>query len=65
MTLILAALAPDAVVVGADRRLSAHGQVVEEESTKLTVLVTSDARSVIAYTGLARAGAFETEKWIL
>ncbi len=65
MTLILAALAPEYVVVGADRRLSDNGQSVEEESTKLTVLVTPDARTVIAYTGIARAGDFDTEHWIL
>jgi len=65
MTLILAALAPEYVVVGADRRLSDNGQIVEEESTKLTVLVTPDARTVIAYTGIARARAFDTEHWIL
>jgi hypothetical protein len=37
---LLAALAPEYVLVGADRRLSDNGQSVEKESTKLTVLVT-------------------------
>jgi hypothetical protein len=65
MTLILAALGHTFVVVGADRRLSDNGRIVEEESTKLTVLVTPDARAVVGYTGIARAGTFNTELWLL
>lgn len=65
MTLILAVNSGDAVIVAADRRLSIDGQVIEEESTKLTVLVTPDARMVVAYTGIARFGSFETETWLV
>lgn len=65
MTLILATATRDAVVVGADRRLTANDRVVDEESTKLTVFVSPNAKLVVAYTGLARADGFETEKWLL
>ena len=65
MTLIIAAVTPEYCVMGADRRLTEGGRVVEEESTKLTVLVTWDARTVVGYTGVARIQGFETDRWIL
>ena len=42
MTLIVAAISPSAVVVGADLRISRNGQLINDESTKLTVLITSE-----------------------
>lgn len=65
MTLILGALTPEYVVVGADRRISDNGRCIDDESTKLTVLVTPDARTVIAYTGIAQLGSVKTEIWII
>ncbi len=65
MTLIITAVTPEYCVMGADRRLTEGGRVVEEESSKLTVLVTWDARTVVGYTGVARIQDFETDRWIL
>lgn len=65
MTLVIAAVTPRVLVVGADRRLTANGVIVDEESTKLTVIITADSRMVLAYTGRARCGNFATEEWLL
>jgi hypothetical protein len=65
MTLILTTVQPTVVVMVSDRRLSHNGTIVDDEATKLTVLVTRDARVCIAYTGIARSGAFQTEEWLL
>lgn len=48
-----------------DRRLTANGSVVDDESNKAAVLVCQDARAVLAFTGLAEAGTFRTRFWLL
>jgi SEC-C motif-containing protein len=65
VTLCIAGLSPERVVVAADRRLTAAGKVVTEERAKLTFLETRDARGVIAYSGLAETRGFRTDEWLL
>lgn len=58
MTLILAAVAAPYALVVSDRRLTA-GSRREDEYNKMTAVFTADAKVVIAFTGLARAGGID------
>ena len=64
MTLIIGAADQTSAVLAVDRRVSRDGVFVDDETTKLTVLFTVDARVGIAFTGLARRGNFVVEDWL-
>ncbi|MGA7272299.1 MAG: SEC-C domain-containing protein [Acidimicrobiia bacterium] len=64
MTLILVAMNSDYLVQLSDRRLSAGGQPVEEESNKSLLVHLSDGRLAVGYTGLATYGGFETATFL-
>jgi uncharacterized protein YecA (UPF0149 family) len=64
VTLIFGAANSAIAVLAADRRLSSDGETVDDNTTKLTALFCDDARLAVAYTGLARRGAFCTEIWL-
>jgi hypothetical protein len=65
MTLLIALANRDFIAHVADRRLSASGKIVEEEEGKLGSLLCNDARFLYGFTGLAKAGSFQTRRWIL
>lgn len=65
MTLLLALGNVDFVTVVADRRLTMNGVLCDDEANKLCFLCCEDARAVIAFTGLAEAGTFSTQDWLL
>jgi hypothetical protein len=64
MTLILTALNSDYVVQLSDRRLTTGRRVVDEESNKALLVHLSDGRLVFGFTGLAKAGDFETTTFL-
>jgi hypothetical protein len=64
MTLILTALNSDYVVQLSDRRLMRGTRVDDEESNKALLVHLVDGRLVIGYTGLAKAGNFETTDFL-
>jgi hypothetical protein len=65
MTLILRLANEQQVALISDRRLTANGKVVEDEFNKAITLNLDDARVAVAFTGLARAGTFDTRRWLL
>jgi hypothetical protein len=66
MTLILGLANQQQVILISDRRLSADGKVVDgDESNKAAVVNLQDARLAVAFTGLAKAGTFQTRRWLL
>jgi hypothetical protein len=65
MTLLLGRLNRRQAVLVSDRRLSVDGRVTEDESNKADVFVGADGRLAIAFTGLAKAGSFVTNRWLL
>jgi len=65
VTLILALGNNDQVIQISDRRLSANGKSVDEESNKSGVLNCLNSRLAFGYTGLAECGGFTTQEWLL
>lgn len=65
MTLIIAAGNTEQFIQVSDRRLTANGRLIEDESNKAIVLTCSNARLSVGFTGLARAGSFNTREWLL
>jgi hypothetical protein len=65
MTFILGLANQQQVILISDRRLSANGKIVEDESNKAATFNLQDARLAVAFTGLARAGTFQTRRWLL
>jgi hypothetical protein len=65
VTLLVSILNRDYVILLADRRITRRGQVISDSYNKLTVLCCHDARVAISFTGLAKAGAFDTCEWIM
>jgi SEC-C motif len=62
---LLIALANDRTsLLVADRRITRDGQLVEDEFNKICVFLCEDARLTMAFTGLARIGAFDTSEWL-
>lgn len=64
MTLIIAAGNTEQFIQVSDRRLTSNGKLIEDESNKAIVLTCSNARLSVGFTGLAKAGSFETRKWL-
>lgn len=65
MTLLLAHYRNDGWLVAADRRLTSGGQVVDEAANKSTFVTTPNGdRLVSIYTGLARTGSWDTQRFI-
>ena len=65
MTLNLFLVNSDQAIVLSDRRLIENGRLVNSEATKVATIVGLDGRSVMAFTGLARYGAFDASRWLL
>jgi SEC-C motif len=65
MTLILGLANQQQVILISDRRLSANGKIVEDESNKAATFNLQDARLAVAFTGLARMDNFQTRRWLL
>lgn len=65
MTLIITFGNSDFICQLSDRRLTADGTLVEDESNKAAVLFCVNGRLAVGYTGLARTYEFETRKWLL
>jgi len=65
MTLILSLMNRRQAVVVSDRRLTIDGKVTEDESNKAAIFTCADARLAIAFTGLAKAGTFVANRWLL
>ncbi len=65
MTFILSLGNPDQVIQISDRRHTIDGRVDSDERNKATIMTCLNARLAIGFTGLARAGSFETQEWIL
>jgi len=66
VTLIITALADDAVVHVSDRRLTySDRSVFSEEANKVICFDCADARVSLAYTGLALIGTKPTDHWLV
>lgn len=66
MTLALALLNSDQVVVLADRRVTpTRGGKPEDESNKMAVFNCRDGRLAVAFAGLAQVGRNRTALWLL
>ncbi|MCA1602487.1 MAG: SEC-C domain-containing protein [Acidobacteria bacterium] len=64
MTCIIVASSGEETVLVADRRLTANGQVDENDAGKTVLLVTRNFRFMVAFTGLAKFGTFKTIDWL-
>jgi hypothetical protein len=65
MTLIITALADDAVVQVSDRRLSRGPNPLSKPENKAVCVSCADATLAVAYTGLARAGTEPMAEWLV
>lgn len=65
MTLIRAFGNSEQIILIGDKRLTSDGEVIEEESCKISLLLCSNARLGLGYSGIARAGGFDTHAWLL
>jgi hypothetical protein len=65
MTLILSLISPAHSILVADRRYTVNGRLVDDERTKASVVFCRDARVAVAFTGVAKAGTFETSRALL
>jgi len=59
------AICRDYAVQVSDRRLSIDGVMRGDESNKAALLFATDARMIVGFTGIAKAGSFTTAHWIL
>jgi hypothetical protein len=65
MTLIITAGNSEQFIQVSDRRLTINGALQDDESNKAVVINCVNARLAFGFTGLAKAGDFETRKWLL
>lgn len=65
MTLIITLGNSDQFIQISDRRLTVDGELKDDESNKAGVLYCKNARLAYGFTGLARAGNFDTKNWLL
>jgi hypothetical protein len=65
MTLITSQLNEHQAILISDRRLTVNGRLVDDESNKAATFFCEDARLAMAFTGVARAGKFETSRTLL
>lgn len=65
MTMILSLANRDNVIQLSDRRLTAQGQVMDEEAGKAGTLFCANGRFSFGFTGIARAAKLEVRRWIL
>jgi hypothetical protein len=64
VTLIITTVGPAAATMVGDRRLTANGRLVDDDAGKQGYWLCSDAAVLYAYSGIARAGSFDLQKWI-
>ena len=65
MTLIITALADDAVIQVSDRRLTAGTNPLSRPENKAVCVSCADGNFTVAYTGLARVGREPTAEWLV
>lgn len=65
MTLIISGLNLQYAIQVSDRRLSANGATLTDESNKATIFACDSGRFIVGFTGLATIGPFRTQRWIL
>jgi hypothetical protein len=65
MTIVITMGNADQVVQVSDRRLTANGRLVEDESNKGGLFICANARLVFGFAGLAKCGNFNTQEWLL
>lgn len=65
MTIIVNLGNSEQVIQISDRRLSANGKLIDDEYGKGGIIVCDNARMSYAFTGIARAGRFDTSNWLL
>lgn len=65
MTLIITFGNCDFISQLSDRRLTANGTLIEDESNKSSVLFCANGRLAVGFTGLAKTYEFVTRKWLL
>ncbi len=64
MTLIVAAGCHEYAALVVERRLTANGEVREDEANKLVLVRSKGLRLAVSYTGLAEVGPFKTSEWL-
>lgn len=62
MTLILGLGNREQFIQISDRRLTSNGLPQDDESNKAGMLICANGRLAFGFTGLGRAGTFETQK---
>lgn len=65
MTLVLGLINHRQAILVSDRRYTVNGQVLDagdDERNKASVLFCQDARVAVGFTGLAKAGDFDTSR---
>lgn len=65
MTLIIGAGNSEQFIQVSDRRLTANGKVVDDESNKAIIMHCANARLAVGFSGLARTDSFSTREWLL
>lgn len=65
MTLNVFLVNSDQAIVLSDRRLIRDGRLVDSEATKVSTILALDGRALMAFTGLASYGSFNTSRWLL
>jgi len=65
MTIVLALGNSDQLIQISDRRLSSDGRLIDDDAFKGGIFICTNARLVFGFTGLAKYGTFDTEKWLL
>lgn len=64
MTLIIAMANREQAILVSDRRLTANSRLVDDDSNKAAGIILADARLGAAFTGLAQAPGFTTNRWL-
>jgi hypothetical protein len=73
VTLVISASHENCIVLASDRRLTANGRLIDDESNKIGHLICDDGHYLYAFTGLAELGntgiaglgGFNTSTWLL
>jgi hypothetical protein len=64
LTLVLALGNANQVIQLSDRRVSAGGRPVDDESPKAGILHCRNGRFAFGFAGLSQAGSFRTQHWL-
>ena len=64
MTILAAIINKSHALLIADRRITANGQLIDDEQNKICVLFCDDAKMSVAFTGFEKFQGFDTSDWI-